>query len=147
MSLVVPIVVSALSGGLAGAVAANWFTIWRDKSARKRTFRSFIKSVRAELLAINLTSKDHRLVERHQETIRGVRSACCDVSDDIPGPEFERVWVDYCGLTEPDIAQREGDTDKSISVVDEPFRAFTPYYDRGRDKMIALLDRMIEYAE
>ncbi len=73
MSHVIPIIVSALSGGLAGAVAANWFTIWRDKSARKRTFRGYVKSLKAELLAIDVTGKDHHLVERHQATIGDVR--------------------------------------------------------------------------
>jgi len=69
------------------------------------------------------------------------------MSDDISCPDFEKAWVGYCGLTEPDIAQREGDTDRSISVVDQPFKAFTPHYDRGRAKMIGLLDRMIDYAK
>lgn len=140
------LIVSALTGGLAGAVSAHVFTICRDKKQRKRSFRGYIRSVRAELMALNLKPTGHVFVEWHQSTIKDFRHACCNVAEDISNDEFESAWVSYCGMTESDLAQREGDENRKL-LLDETIRAFAPRYELGRDKVVALLDKIVALAK
>jgi hypothetical protein len=146
MSLVT-IIISTSCGGLGGAVFSYFFTPRREAAARKRTFRGYIKSVKAELSAIDLGSKTggDDLVRTHKATVSGVRSACCDVSDDVPSPQFQASWESYCGLTEADIVQRKP-FNKDKLLDDQLYEWAESHYDLGREKMFALLDDLIRCA-
>jgi len=43
------IIVSAMTGGLAGAFAAHWLVIWRDGAGRRLAFRNLIAILKADL--------------------------------------------------------------------------------------------------
>ncbi len=141
------LVVSVCCGGLGGAVFTYYFTPRREAAARKRTFRGYIKSVKAELKAIDLHTKTggEDLVKTYKATVSGVRFACCEVSDDVPSPQFQTSWESYCGLTEADIVQRKPlSQDKPLE--DQLFECAKSHYDLGREKMFALLDDLIRCA-
>lgn len=142
MCQIVAIILSIFSGGLAGAIAANWFTGRREESNRRRTFRAYVKSVRAELMAIDSpATKGEDFIKRYEATIAGVRRACCEMSGNISCPDFEKAWVDYCGMTEAQMTRREG------KFPDDGLRALAPDYDRGRLEMVGFLDAMISNAK
>ena len=147
MSLIT-IAISACCGGLGGAVFSYFFTPRREAAARKRTFRAYIKSVKAELRAIDLETKagGDDLVRTYKATVSGVRSACCDVSDDVSASQFQASWEGYCGLTEADIVQRKP-LSKDKSPEDQLVECAKSHYDLGREKLFALLDDLIRYAQ
>lgn len=139
------ILVTALSGGLAGAIAANWFTIWRDCRGRKRTFRGYIRSVLAEANALDLENLHPReLVRHHQATIQGIRTQCALVYDDICSSrrsKFGIALVTYCGLKHQDV---EPPTPYDPT---RPETTVTPNYGSGHGKLISLLTELIDCAK
>jgi len=144
----VTILCSSLSGGIFGAIVAFFLVLRKEKNSRQRTFRGYIKSVKAELKAIDLKARTggDELLGTYKATVSGVRRACCDVSDDIPRPEFQDCWEGYCGLTEADIVQREP-FKNGKGLEEQLYECAASHYDRGREKMFAHLDALIRHAE
>lgn len=137
---------TVLSGGLAGAIAANSFTIWRDRRGRKHAFRGYVRSVLAEFQAIDLKSlQQGQLVQRHRATVPGVRAECARVYDDIRAgrqSKFEVVWVAYCGLKQQDVEPYD-----HFDPVTSPTAISFPNYERGSQKIASLLTEMLKHAK
>ncbi len=140
------IIISGLTGGLAGAAINHWLTISRDRRQRLHAFRSFLRSVLFELQAIDLKSLHQgQLFQRHQATVQAIRPECARVLEDVScrrRTNFEDTWLAYCGLRQQDV---------------EPYDHYDPQtsreailflnYARGFERVRCLLNEMIDHAK
>lgn len=140
------IIISALTGGLAGAVAANWFTIWRDRVGRLRAFRGYVRSVHFELRAINLKNLQRgQLFQRQQNTVQGIRAECARASEDVCNcrhSNFEAAWMAYCGLN-----QQQVEPGRQFDYENRTSTDFDPDYERGLETVEGLLQGIINHAK
>ena len=148
----------AASGGVIVAFLADRLSRKREiktrenekshsRQERKRAFRSQIKSIRAELMAIDLNDRKGQLINHYRTTIATLRRACCDISEDINNPEFESTWIRYCGLSDADIYNAKGSKNPELLEGNDWLKAIAPQYEEGRELIVNLLDRLVELAK
>ena len=140
------IIVSGLTGGLAGAAINHWLTIMRDRRQRLHAFRSFLRSLLFELQAIDLKSLEQgQLFQRHQATLPGIRPECARVLEDVSRyrrTNLQDAWLAYCGLKQHDVEPYDHHDPRT-----SPEAILFPNYSRGFERVRCLLNEMIDHAK
>jgi hypothetical protein len=138
-------IAALFTGGLGGAIAANWFTTWRDQRVRKHAFRGYVRSILAEIQAIDLEAlQEGQLLQKQQATVQALRAECAKVYEDICSAsrtKFEEAWVTYCGLTKQDVEPHD-----RFDPVANPTAILFPNYERGRERIATLLTEILRHA-
>ena len=138
-------IAALFTGGLDGAIAANWFTIWRDRRVRKHAFRGYVRSILAEIQATDLKAlQEGQLLQKQQAAVQAIRAECAKVYEDISSAsraKFETAWVTYCGLRKQDVEPYD-----KLDPVASPTAILFPNYERGRERIAALLKEMLNHA-
>ena len=140
MTQIIAIIVSALCGGLAGAL----FTASMASRNRRRAFRSYITGIQCDLDILMLNWKymhsgnPYFLYDWQKETALRIASKCADVLEDIPAKHrtaFMESLMQFSRQGDRNIEPYEGkQTDKPL------------LYSDHQSKLRNILQRMIEYA-
>jgi hypothetical protein len=144
MSPSIPVIVSGCTGGLFGAIVTAWFTIWRDGTIRKRSFRAFIHAVEFDLNTLMANWKNvhagnpYFLYDWQKDMGVKLIAPCAAILDDIPDGDREQfigLLMKLTTLGRRDVEPYEGkQPDKSL------------LYEDKQKELRALLNKMAEYA-
>jgi hypothetical protein len=134
------IIISALSGGLAGAL----FTNWMARRNRRRAFRSYIKSFQCDLGILMLNWKHihsgnpYFLYDWQKEAAVKIASKCAQVLEDIPArhhTSFMDLLMQFARQERRDVEPYEGKQEERPLLFSDQQKKFSD-----------LLDKMIKYA-
>ena len=90
ISMTWQIIVSALTGGLAGAVVANWLVIRRESAGRRLAFRNQIAVLMADLG--DIPDKNHQDIRAlYEESRRTVLMEAAKIEADIPCGKRDQI--------------------------------------------------------
>jgi hypothetical protein len=141
MNMLVTIITSAITGGLAGAV----FNYFIAPCIRKRAFRSYIRSVQFDLEALMLNWKHlhpgnpYFLYDWQKETAARIAPRTADVLEDIRAkhrPAFMELLWQFTRQGRRDVEPFEG------KQPDKPL-----LYSDQQTKLKDILEKMIEYGK
>lgn len=139
------VIVSGLTGGLAGAIVTTCFTLWREKRARKRAFRAYIKSLQWDLdvLMANWKHTDqgnpYFLFDWQKEAASKMAAPCTAILEDISAKSQERFIELLMQFSRH--ARRDSD----------PYKGKQPgqplLYENKQRELNGMLQKVIEYAK
>jgi hypothetical protein len=128
--------------------AAGYFThvlvVRREAAGRRRVFRGLLRSYVQKIEAFDLQQlRNGDVFPVQQASVADIGEECAKILDDIPThsqAKFDAARREYCGLKRKDVEP----ADVVPPWCDPP----TPVhnYEHGRQRVVELLKRMIEYA-
>ena len=148
MNPLVSILVSLVSGGLAGALVGHLLVIWREKAGRRLAFRNALS-----VYIVDLQETTDDGVSHYDASRRAILIECAKIEGDIRSCNrfgFDSARCNYCGLPQN---ERNRDAQKVISGLTQnstPATGHPPPKPDSRtvkQKMIDAMQKLKKYAE
>lgn len=148
MNPVISVIVSLVSGGLAGAFVGHWLVVWREKACRRLAFRNILAVLIAELQD---TAEDG--VSHYASSRRTVLVECAKIEADIgqsKRSDFKCARREYCGLEQSEQKREKQAFMHQVAQSADLAANYPPPAGDSRtvkQKMIAALQKLKDCAE